>query len=65
MHPDLLAAWHQVRSDPRSAPAVLTSWRGVRDTGVLSLRDPGLAATLVRVELRTLRRPRHGDSADR
>ncbi|MGI5131342.1 hypothetical protein ACQEVB_31370 [Pseudonocardia sp. CA-107938] len=52
MHPDLLAAWHQVRTRPRSAPAVLSSWRGVRDTGVLSLRDPAPAFSLVRSELR-------------
>ena len=57
MHPDLLAAWHQIRTEPRSLPRVLASWRGVRDTGVLSLRDPRPAIAMVRDELRAVQAP--------
>jgi D-aspartate ligase len=52
MHPDLLAAWHQVRSSPRSAPDVVRSWRGTRDFGVFSVRDPRPAVAMIAKELR-------------
>jgi predicted ATP-grasp superfamily ATP-dependent carboligase len=55
MHPDLLAAYTQLRARPMSVGAVLRSWRGTRDFGVFHLRDPRPLAAMVRQELVELR----------
>jgi D-aspartate ligase len=56
--PDLPAAWHQVRTAPRSLGGVLASWRGMRDLGVLSLRDPRPALTMLAARHRSSSRSR-------
>lgn len=48
---DVRAAWQRVRRRDASVPEVLGSWRGTRDFGVLSVRDPMPTVALVRGQL--------------
>jgi hypothetical protein len=41
------ASWQRIRRREVSVQAVLRSWRGTRDFGVLSIRDPMPAAALI------------------
>jgi predicted ATP-grasp superfamily ATP-dependent carboligase len=52
MHPDLLAAWAELRSRRGTPAEVLRSWRGTRDFGVFRLRDPKPALAMISQELR-------------